>query len=224
MGTRTQRTALIAGALDGPASTIADVLARARWNLALCDARPEDDVTPILQALRQSGSNVSYHLLDIGRREDRFQLLQDVDHRFGVPSLVVGVLATATSDPNPLHVSETEFLSFFERSVRGLFFLAQSVALWMLEQSGDPPRVQGQIIMVEPPVLEGRRSPLEEMAVSALRAGISHLAAALRDEGIVCGIAPFNVAYFEALAQRDDRPPSNGLVRAAPVPETRSEL
>lgn len=123
------RTALVTGGTRGIGLGIARALAREGWNLALCGMRPEADVVPALHALQQSGSTVSYDVVDISSREQRTRFVQAVRARHGALNAVVNNAGRAPRQrADILEAREDSFEELIRINLQGPYFLTQALA------------------------------------------------------------------------------------------------
>src|SRR3954468_17514234 len=82
-------SALVTGGTRGIGLGVARALARDGWDLMLCGVRPETEVTPVLESLRESGGKVHYVVADLAQARDRRRLVDSVHVRLGAINALV---------------------------------------------------------------------------------------------------------------------------------------
>ncbi len=143
------RVALITGGAQGIGYGIAQALAEDGCNLAIADIQAEADHRQAIEALRERGSRVLYCQGDISSAEDRARMLSDVRDCFGGLNFLVnnaGVAPKVRLDI--LETTEQSYERVMRINLQGSFFLTQSIANWMIEQSQRQPDFQGCIINI----------------------------------------------------------------------------
>jgi 3-oxoacyl-[acyl-carrier protein] reductase len=130
-----RRVALVTGGTRGIGLGIARALAASAFDLALCGRREEDSVEPVLEELRQAGSEASYHRADIGDAGARARLVTALRERPGRLHVLVnnaGVAPETRADL--LDADEDSFDRLLRVNLKGPYFLTQAAARWMIEQ------------------------------------------------------------------------------------------
>src|SRR5690606_8600455 len=89
MSLPSHKTALITGGSRGIGLGIARALAADGWRLAINGLRPEADVQPVIDLLRQSSPQVAYCRGDVSLAADRAACLDAVEAEFGRLDLLV---------------------------------------------------------------------------------------------------------------------------------------
>jgi 3-oxoacyl-[acyl-carrier protein] reductase len=144
-----RRVALVTGGTRGIGLGIARALAASDFDLALCGRREEDSVGPVLEELRQTGHEVSYHRADIGDAAARTRLVTALRERPGRLHVLVnnaGVAPETRADL--LDADEDSFDRLLRVNLKGPYFLTQAVARWMIEQRRQAPGWSGCIVNV----------------------------------------------------------------------------
>lgn len=138
--------ALITGGSRGIGRGIALALARAGWNL-LINYRGNEEAA---RATAQECSRAEICQADISVAADRKRLLEVMREKFGRIDLLVnnaGVAPTERTDI--LDAKEESFDRLININTRGPFFLTQSVARWMIDQSKTNPNdPRSQIVTI----------------------------------------------------------------------------
>ncbi len=180
-----KKTALISGGLDGGALDFARALAKQGYAVAWCDIPEPAVMAPHLAPLKTEGAGVTYVSADIARREDRFQLLQEIQQRLGGPHLLVH-LVTLPWDKfaDPMEITEETFDLAARAHVYGAFFLAQSVARRMIELRETDPTFRGIIGFALPSDGSAAVSGAGHVILAGLRALAAQFAARLLRENI----------------------------------------
>ena len=128
------RVALVTGGTRGIGLGCAEALAGEGWDLALCGQRPEAEVRPVLETLRQAGVQVLYIQADIGDDNAPQRLISGVHERFGRLDLLVNNAGVAPRERKDiLEASPESFDRLIRINLRGPYFLTQAAARYMLE-------------------------------------------------------------------------------------------
>ena len=130
-----RRIALITGGARGIGLGIAESLAAEGFDLMLNGIRPKKQVTGILKSLREQGAEVRYCQADISHPDQREQLINDVQKRFGgLHVLVNNAGITSVGRKDVLEADEEGFDRVLSVNLKGPYFLTQLAARWMIEQ------------------------------------------------------------------------------------------
>ena len=128
------RVALVTGGTRGIGLGIAEALAAAGWDLALCGMRPSDTVADVLNTLRARGRQVEYWVADIGVPADRDALVAGAIERFGaIHALVNNAGRAPRVRGDLLAASEESFEELIRTNLQGPYFLTQAIARHMVE-------------------------------------------------------------------------------------------
>ena len=128
------QTALITGGTRGIGLGIAHSLGKEGYDLIVCGRRTEKQVESILAELRQSGSKVWYVRADLGSREDRKALLDEVQGLVPHLSVLINNAGVAPSQRNHiLDATEESFEHVIRINLQGTYFLTQQCARWMIQ-------------------------------------------------------------------------------------------
>jgi NAD(P)-dependent dehydrogenase (short-subunit alcohol dehydrogenase family) len=144
-----KKAALVTGGSRGIGFGIARCLAREDFDLALCGTREESAVAEALTELRGLGSMVRYFQADIGEREARIGLVQQVREQMGCMHLLVNNAGVGPRErKDVLEASEESFEWVLRVNLQGPYFLTQAVANWMIEQKRASPQFAGCIVNI----------------------------------------------------------------------------
>jgi 3-oxoacyl-[acyl-carrier protein] reductase len=122
-------TALVTGGTRGIGLGIARALAREGWSLALCGMRPESDVAPVLDELRQGGATITYDAADLAVRADRTRLVHAIREKFGAVNALVNNAGRAPRQrADILDATEHSFEELVRTNLQGPYFLTQAIA------------------------------------------------------------------------------------------------
>ncbi len=137
------------GGTRGIGLGIAKALASDGWDLMLCGVRPEADVAPVLDHLRQHGGAVAYLPADIARATDRARL---IDHVRGGVGAVHALVNNAGRAPrvraDVLETSEDSFEELLRANLQGPYFLTQAVARDQIARRGTDPGFEASIVFI----------------------------------------------------------------------------
>ena len=143
------RRALVTGGTRGIGLGIARALVRDGWDLAVGGVRPEAEVAPVLDELRQAGRTVHYVRGDLARAEDRSRIHASVRERLGVVNALVNNAGRAPRVRGDLlEASEESFEEVLRANLQGPYFLTQSIARDQVEQRRADPSFDARIVFV----------------------------------------------------------------------------
>jgi 3-oxoacyl-[acyl-carrier protein] reductase len=131
------RVALVTGGTRGIGLGIARKLAGARFTVVITGRRPAGEVQPVLRQLQELEPHSIYVQADVASATDRRQLLETVEGQLGRLDVLVnnaGIAPRVRADV--LEASEESFDELIATNLRGPYFLTQSVAAWMIRQTG----------------------------------------------------------------------------------------
>lgn len=134
------RVALVTGGTRGIGYAIAESLASENYDLILTGRRPEEDVSKVLDQLREKGAEVWYYSSDIGSAQARGELLQNIRAKVGKINLLVNNAGIAPKERKDiLEASPESFEEVIKVNLEGPYFLTQSIANWMIQLKVDRP-------------------------------------------------------------------------------------
>lgn len=144
-----RKVALVTGGSRGIGLGIARNLAGQGFDLAINGMRPEEQVEPVLDELRASGSEVLYAPGDIGDSGARAAIMESVEARFGQLNWLVNNAGVAPKQRlDLLEMTEESFQWVVNTNLAGPFFLSQLAARWLVRQKEADVDFQGGIINV----------------------------------------------------------------------------
>src|SRR6187402_1508465 len=121
--------AFVTGGSRGIGLGIARALAAEGWRLAINGMRREEEVTAVLEDLRQSSPQVIYCRGDISVAEDRAACLDHIDGQLGGLHLLVNNAGIAPPKRDDiLEATEESFDKVMDVNLKGPYFLTQAVA------------------------------------------------------------------------------------------------
>ena len=127
--------ALVTGGSRGIGLGIARCLAAEGYNLAICGRRTEEQVQEILTELREKGVDVLYTQADIATGNDRARMLVEIQAHFGSLNVLINNAGVAPEvRVDILEATEESFDRVVNINLKGLYFLTQAVAKWMISQ------------------------------------------------------------------------------------------
>jgi len=128
------KTAIVTGAGKGIGRSIALTMARAGVDLFLT-SRTEKDLIEVANQVEQLGRKIHYHVSDIRRVSEIQEMVRKARATFSRMDILVN--NAGVSFPKPAEeVTETEWDITLETNLKGLFFCAQAIGKWMIEQRG----------------------------------------------------------------------------------------
>ncbi len=144
------KSVLITGGGRGIGFGIAEKLAEAGFNIAICDVLPEAETVPkINQMVSCYGAAALYCPCDVTDSVARENMLNRIISRFGSLDVLVnnaGVAPKARTDITEM--TEESYDRVMNINLKGPFFLTQLVARHMLEQQKNNPDFTGCIINI----------------------------------------------------------------------------
>jgi 3-oxoacyl-[acyl-carrier protein] reductase len=175
-------------------------------------------VKPVLDELRQHGTNVHYSAADIARPDDRARLVDDVRARAGAVNALVNNAGRAPRvRADLLDATEESFEDLVRTNLQGPYFLTQAIARDQLDRRRADPSFEASIIFITSVSAEMASVNRGEYCVS--KAGLSMavrlFALRLAEHGIpVYEVRPGIIATDMTAAIRDsyDRRIDDGLV------------
>ncbi|UZR98741.1 3-ketoacyl-ACP reductase [Chondrinema litorale] len=142
-------TALITGGSRGIGLGIAEALAKKGFNIAINGVRPEEKVSQVLEQLREFDIKVIYCQGNIAETEDRANILGKVKQEFGYLNLLVNNAGVAPKLRNDiLYTTEDSYDYVMDINLKGVYFLTQSVANWMVLLKEENPEFKASIITI----------------------------------------------------------------------------
>lgn len=144
-----KKVALITGGSRGIGLGIAETLAQRGFQLAINGVREPAAVVDTIQRLRQTGVDVIYCQADVSDAGQRQRMLEQVQSHYGALHVLVNNAGVAPKERRDvLDMQEESYDRVMNMNLKGPFFLAQSVASWMLRQQLAAPDFRGCIINV----------------------------------------------------------------------------
>jgi len=143
------KTALITGGTRGIGLGIAHSLSKEGYDLVVCGRREHNKVESILTELQQSGSKAWYVQADLGSREDRKALLNEVQGI--IPHLNVLVNNAGVAPRERSHIldaSEESFEDVIRINLQGTYFLTQQCARWMIHSKQQDSSYTGSVVNI----------------------------------------------------------------------------
>jgi len=186
-----RRAAIVTGGTRGIGLGIARALAAEGWSLALCGLRPESDVREVVDQLRALASDVVYIPADVGRPEDRAELVDRTLARFGtVDALVNNAGRAPRVRADLLDASEESFEELLRTNLQGPYFLTQRVARELVSRAQGRGARPSTIVFVTSISAEAASLNRGDYCVS--KAGLS-MSAKL----FAARLAPHGISVFE---------------------------
>jgi len=141
--------ALVTGGSRGIGFGCAQHLARAGFDLAINGMREEAAVDGPLAELRALGAQVVYARGDVADPAARAAMLDTVQAAFGRLNVLVNNAGVAPKDRKDLLEATEESWDFVvNTNLKGVYFLTQAAARWLVAQQQEDPDFRGAIINV----------------------------------------------------------------------------
>lgn len=141
------KTALITGAVRGIGQAVAIALSEKGFNIVIADILSSADET--IQHCENNGVETLFIRTDISDRDDRKNLLKGIKKKFNRLDLLVNNAGVSVQERTDiLKASEESYDHVMDVNLKGPFFLTQSVAGWMIEQSEKEPNLAPIIINI----------------------------------------------------------------------------
>lgn len=186
------KTALVTGGTRGIGLGIAESLADSGYNLALNGMRPESSVKEVLEKLENKGVSVLYVQGDIGKTEDREEIVaKSLAHFKRINVLVNNAGVAPRIRKDILEIEENDFDYLLDINLKGTFFLTQAVAKDMLERKKQDRAFEASIITITSISSEVASVNRAEYCIS--KAGLSMLTKLMATRLGEAGIAVYEV-------------------------------
>lgn len=144
-----KKNVLITGGSRGIGFGIAKELAKTGCNLAINGMRKEEQVTKILQELKNLGAEVVYCQGDISSASDRDKIIQTVLDKFEKIHVLVNNAGVAPKKRvDLLKTGEESYDWVMGINLKGAFFLTRKVANHMISNKTDDVNYEGRIINI----------------------------------------------------------------------------
>jgi 3-oxoacyl-[acyl-carrier protein] reductase len=141
--------ALITGGSRGIGLGIALELAGAGFNLVINGVREEEQVTPVLKKLKESGANVIYIQGDVSKSTDRQKIYETALSHFDKINVLINNAGVAPRERKDiLEASEDIFDEVLNINLKGPYFLTRLFAGHMIEVKKENPGFRCCIINV----------------------------------------------------------------------------
>jgi 3-oxoacyl-[acyl-carrier protein] reductase len=135
-----QKCALITGAAKGIGYGIAQSLAAERFDLFINDIVPPQDITHVLEELRNTGVSVDYIKADISVAEERQRIINALEKsRMKLTALVNNAGVAPKTREDILTASEESFERVLKINLQGPYFLTQAIAAFFIKQKQKSP-------------------------------------------------------------------------------------
>jgi 3-oxoacyl-[acyl-carrier protein] reductase len=143
------QVALVTGGTRGIGYGIATELVAKGFDVVLCGRRPESDVAPALDKLRETGQRAVYIPADIGSQQARSELLAGIRETVGRVNVLVNNAGVAPAQRmDLLEATEESFDRLISINLRGPYFLTQAIAREMVAARETDPDFKATIVFV----------------------------------------------------------------------------
>ena len=124
-----ERTAIVTGARRGIGLAVAEELAQAGFRVVLAAVSPPQEAAGVVARFRENGWTAEYQSVDISKVEDRRDLFDRTEERYGKIDVLVnnaGVAPQVRADL--LEMTQESFDRVLSVNLRGTFFMCQEAA------------------------------------------------------------------------------------------------
>lgn len=135
MGKLTGKTAIVTGAAHGIGRGIAEAFAHEGADVAIADVAPDDEATPVLEAIRQAGRKALFVRTDVANEQQVQAMVETVHNTFGHIDILVnnaGIFTQALVE----NLSVADWDRVLGVNLRGTFLCTHFVLPHMLNQGG----------------------------------------------------------------------------------------
>jgi NAD(P)-dependent dehydrogenase (short-subunit alcohol dehydrogenase family) len=144
-----RKVALVTGGSRGIGLGIVKCLAQQGFDIAINGVRPKEAVGDVLESVKAMGVDVIYCQGNIALREDRKRILQQVRGHYNRLNILVNNAGIAPRERSDiLNASEENFDEVINTNLKGMYFLTQATANWMIDQKQSNADFFGCIINV----------------------------------------------------------------------------
>jgi 3-oxoacyl-[acyl-carrier protein] reductase len=144
-----KQTAFITGGTRGIGLGISQELAGEGIDLAVNGIRPEEQVSGVLDRLREYGIRVIYCQGDVALKADRASMLEKIRTEFGRLNFLINNAGMAPRERKDLlEAGEESFEQVLRTNLQGPYFLSQAVARWLVNQKTEDESFFGSIINI----------------------------------------------------------------------------
>ena len=185
------KVALITGGSRGIGFGIAKALAGCGYDLAINGVRPETEADSALATLREFGVKVSYCRGNIASKTERSAILDQVRAAFGRLNYLVNNAGVAPKERNDiLETTEESYDFVMDVNLKGVYFLTQAAAKWLIEQKKSDPKFDGAIVTVSS--VSATVASVNRVEYCLSKAGLSMLT-----QLFAVRLAEFDIPVFE---------------------------
>lgn len=143
------KVALITGGSRGIGFGIAAQLAANGFDIAINGTRQESEVNDAVNKLKDFGVDVIYCQGSIASSQDRQRMIDEVRQHYGRLNVLVNNAGIAPRQRNDiLEATEESFDEVVSTNLKGMYFLTQKAANWMVAQKKSSELYTGCIINV----------------------------------------------------------------------------
>lgn len=144
-----KQTAFITGGTRGIGLGISLELAGEGMDLAVNGIRPEEQVSEVLDRLRETGIRVIYCRGDVAQEADRASMLEKIRTEFGRLNFLINNAGMAPRERKDLlEAGEESFEQVLRTNLQGPYFLSQAVARWLVQQKTEDESFFASIINI----------------------------------------------------------------------------
>ena len=146
---RREEVVLVSGSRRGIGLGVTKALSKVGFNIVLNGVSPHSKAKEAIEKIRGHGCLCEYVQADISRKEDRDKLISQVKQKFGRLDILINNAGVAPQPREDILVAtEESFDRLISINLKGPYFLAQSIANWMIEQKKQDPQRNLKIINI----------------------------------------------------------------------------
>jgi len=143
------RVALITGGSRGIGLGIAEQLANNGFDLAVNGMRSSNETGDVIEKLKRFGNDVIYCQGNISSSADRENIIREVKQHYGRLHILVNNAGVAPKERRDiLDTTEESFDDVMSVNLKGIYFLMQRAANWMIDQRKNDNGFKGCIVNI----------------------------------------------------------------------------
>ena len=185
-----KKTAMITGAGRGIGQAVANALAEKGFNIVIADILPDADET--VRLCNRQGVDTLYVRADVSNRDDRSNLIRQVQQKFQRLDLLVNNAGVGVEERKDiLETTEESYDRVMGINLKGPFFLTQAAAAWMIRQAEQDPERSPMIVNIASLTSYASATSMAEYCLS--KTGVSMMTSLYADRLAQHGIRVYEI-------------------------------